>query len=134
VLTTPALGTVASGVISACTSTNMVLVTPNLGTPSALVGTNISGTSNALSSGVGVNQVYSAPTRALATTYTNSSTKSIMMVITSNGTGTGIVTIGGVNVGTVNSSYADTSSYIIPPGATYSVATFTGLVRWTELS
>ncbi|CAB4202459.1 hypothetical protein UFOVP1366_27 [uncultured Caudovirales phage] len=32
---TPALGTVASGVISACTSTSMVLTTPILGTPTS---------------------------------------------------------------------------------------------------
>lgn len=32
---TPALGTVASGVISACTSTSMVLTTPVLGTPTS---------------------------------------------------------------------------------------------------
>ncbi len=34
-LITPALGTVASGVISACTSTGMVMVTPVLGTPTS---------------------------------------------------------------------------------------------------
>ncbi len=34
-LVTPALGTVASGVISACTSTSMVMVTPVLGTPTS---------------------------------------------------------------------------------------------------
>ena len=35
VMTAPALGTVASGIISACTSTSMVLVTPILGTPTS---------------------------------------------------------------------------------------------------
>jgi hypothetical protein len=35
VLTAPVLGTVASGVISACTSTSMALVTPVLGTPTS---------------------------------------------------------------------------------------------------
>ena len=43
-LVTPALGTPASGDISACVSTNQVLTTPDLGTPSALVLTNASGT------------------------------------------------------------------------------------------
>jgi hypothetical protein len=38
-LVTPALGTVASGNISACTSTNMVLTTPNIG---AATGTSLS--------------------------------------------------------------------------------------------
>ena len=35
VMTAPALGTVASGIISACTSTSMALVTPVLGTPTS---------------------------------------------------------------------------------------------------
>jgi len=35
VMTAPALGTVASGIISACTSTSMALVTPILGTPTS---------------------------------------------------------------------------------------------------
>ncbi len=43
VLVTPALGTVASGVISACTSTSMVMVTPLLGTPTSGVLTNCTG-------------------------------------------------------------------------------------------
>jgi hypothetical protein len=42
-LVTPALGTVASGVISACTSTSMVMVTPILGTPTSGVLTNCTG-------------------------------------------------------------------------------------------
>jgi hypothetical protein len=39
----PALGTVASGNISACTSTSMVMVTPILGTPTSGVLTNCTG-------------------------------------------------------------------------------------------
>lgn len=42
-LTAPVLGTVASGVISACTSTSMVMVTPVLGTPTSGVLTNCTG-------------------------------------------------------------------------------------------
>jgi hypothetical protein len=42
-LVTPALGTVASGVISACTSTGMVMVTPILGTPTSGTLTNCTG-------------------------------------------------------------------------------------------
>ena len=42
-LVTPALGTVASGNISACTSTSMVLVTPILGTPTSGTLTNCTG-------------------------------------------------------------------------------------------
>jgi hypothetical protein len=42
-LVTPALGTVASGNISACTSTSMALVTPLLGTPTSGTLTNCTG-------------------------------------------------------------------------------------------
>ena len=42
-LTAPVLGTVASGVISACTSTSMVMVTPVLGTPASGTLTNCTG-------------------------------------------------------------------------------------------
>jgi hypothetical protein len=42
-MVTPALGTVASGVISACTSTSMVMVTPILGTTTSGVLTNCTG-------------------------------------------------------------------------------------------
>ena len=42
-LVTPALGTVASGNISACTSTNMVLASPLLGTPTSGTLTNCTG-------------------------------------------------------------------------------------------
>ena len=44
-LTTPVLGTVTSGVISACTSSGMVMVAPVLGTPASGVLTNMTGTS-----------------------------------------------------------------------------------------
>ena len=71
-LVTPALGTVASGNISACTSTSMVMVTPVLGTPTsgnisnctgsptltapvigAATGTSLSTTGNQVISGTG---------------------------------------------------------------------------------
>ena len=48
VLVAPALGTVASGVISACTSTSMVMVTPVLGTPTSGNLSNCTSTSMAL--------------------------------------------------------------------------------------
>ena len=49
-LTAPVLGTVASGNISACTSTSMVLITPNIG---AATGTSLSTTGNQTISGTG---------------------------------------------------------------------------------
>ena len=45
-LVTHALGTVASGNISACTSTSMVMVTPVLGTPTSGTVTNLTGTAS----------------------------------------------------------------------------------------
>jgi hypothetical protein len=50
-LVTPALGTVASGNISACTSTSMVMVSPVLGTPTSGVLTNCTGTAAGLTAG-----------------------------------------------------------------------------------
>jgi hypothetical protein len=47
-MVTPALGTVASGNISACTSTNMVLTTPNIG---AATGTSLTATGTIVSTG-----------------------------------------------------------------------------------
>jgi len=49
---TPALGTVASGNISACTSTSMVMVTPLLGTPTSGNLSNCTSTSMALTTPV----------------------------------------------------------------------------------
>jgi hypothetical protein len=49
-LTAPILGTVASGNISACTSTSMVLVTPNIG---AATGTSLNTTGNQTITGAG---------------------------------------------------------------------------------
>jgi len=49
-LTAPVLGTVASGNISACTSTSMVLVTPNIG---AAIGTSLNTTGNQTITGAG---------------------------------------------------------------------------------
>ena len=51
-LVTPALGTVASGNISACTSTSMVMVTPVLGTPTSGNLSNCTSTSMALTTPV----------------------------------------------------------------------------------
>jgi len=69
-LTAPVLGTVASGVISACTSTSMVMVTPVLGTPTSGVLTNCTGSptfTDVKSSGL-LATTAAAPTIASATT------------------------------------------------------------------
>ena len=69
-MTAPVLGTVASGDISACTSTSMVMVTPVLGTPTSGVLTNCTGSptfTNVKYSGLVANTA-AAPTIASAAT------------------------------------------------------------------
>lgn len=92
---------------------------------------------------IGWNQTWQDLTasRALATTYTNSTGRPIMVVITTEGTTTGIaLTVNGVVIqrqrsqissGTTNASV----SAIIPSGATYSAANIVSgtLSLWSEL-
>jgi hypothetical protein len=118
------------------------LVTPDLGTPSALVGTNITGTANSLNAGIGVNQTWQSPARAVGTTYTNSSGKPITVAITVTCTDASTVQgliINGATVyaGSVNVATGATGfSLIVPDGATYVTTTNAGtlaLVSWAEL-
>ena len=69
---TPALGTVASGVISACTSTSMVLTTPVLGTP----------TSGNLSNCTSTSMVLTTPILGTPTSGNLSNCTSTSMVLT----------------------------------------------------
>ena len=130
-LVAPALGTVASGVISACTSTNMVLVTPALGTPTALVGTNISGTSTTFSAGFGVNQTYTSPTRVVSTNYTNSGTKPLFVTVMGSA-GNPVIIIDGVSIQSTTSGQR-TCQAVIPPGSVYSVTLGNSVISWTEM-
>lgn len=70
VLTTPVLGTVTSGNISACTSTSMVMVTPVIG---AATGTSLSTTGNQVISGTG-KQGYATGAGGAVTQLTSKST------------------------------------------------------------
>ena len=140
-------GYTASGA-TGTTSTNLVfstsptLVTPALGTPSALVGTNITGTANSLNAGLGVNQTWQGVTRAIGTTYTNSTGKPITAAVsytcTNANTVQGLIISGAtVYAGAVNvATFAGGFSLIIPDGATYVTTTNAGtltLVAWAEL-
>lgn len=69
-LVTPTLGTVASGDISACTSTSMVMVTPVIG---AATGTSLSTTGSQLITGTG-KQGYNTGSGGTVTQLTNKST------------------------------------------------------------
>lgn len=104
-------------------------------------GTNLTGTANSLNAGIGVNQTWQNmnASRALATSYTNSTGKPIMVSITNQGptqttlslTVSGIViSIGGVDGS--GSNNGNSVCGIVPNGATYSCAggAFT---TWAEL-
>jgi len=123
-------------------NTSPTLVTPALGTPSALVATNLTGTANSLNAGIGVNQTWQSVTRAIGTTYTNSTGKPIMVAITascSNGFTVQGLTINGVAVYAASVNVATAASgfsLIVPDGATYVTLTNGGtltLITWVEL-
>jgi hypothetical protein len=125
------------------TSGTVGIVSGDLGTPSALVGTNISGTANSLNAGIGVNQTWTDVTasRAIGTTYTNSTGKPIMVAIsytnTVGSTVQGLV-IGGVTVYAAGSEVGNGSGFslLVPNGATYVTITNGGTmtkVTWYEL-
>lgn len=127
--------------VPAVTAT-MATVSGDLGTPSALVSTNLTGTANSLNAGLGVNQTWQSVTRAIGTTYTNSTGKPITVAITatcSAGLTVQGLTINGVAVyaASVNvASAASGFSLVIPNGATYVTLTNGGtltLVTWVEL-
>jgi len=131
-----------TGTGAAVFATSPTLVTPALGTPSTLVGTNITGTANSLNAGFGVNQTWQAPTRAIGTTYTNSSGKPIMVSVsytcTDANTVQGLIIAGTtVYAGAVNvATFAGAFSLVVPDGATYVTTTNAGtltLVSWAEL-
>lgn len=117
-------------------ATSPTLITPALDTPSALVGTNITGTANSLNAGLGVNQTWQAVTgsRVSGTTYTNSTGKPILIMVRINQSVlNSVVVVGGVTIITANSSTATfvTYSFIVPNSTTYVVtATING---WSEL-
>ena len=142
VATDTLVGKATTDTLTNKTLTSPTLTTPALGTPSALVGTNITGTANSLNAGLGVNQTWQAPTRAIGTTYTNSTGKPIMVAITATcdvaSTVQGLV-IAGTTIYAAAVAVANTGcgiSLLVPDGATYVTTTNSGtltLVTWREL-
>jgi hypothetical protein len=139
-LTSPALsGTVTGTYTLGGTPT---LTAPALGTPTSGVLTNCTGTANSLNAGIGVNQTWTDVTasRALATSYTNSTGKPIQISIACTNTTVTplVVTTGGVSI---KGSSSSTASYhygcislIILNGATYSLAcSGASNINWNEL-
>lgn len=105
-------------------------------------GTSLTGTANSLNAGIGVNQTWQSVTRAIGTTYTNSTGKPIMAAVSY--TCTSAVSVQGfiINGATVYAGAVATAgaaggfSLIIPDGATYVTTTNAGtltLVAWAEL-
>lgn len=124
------------------------LVTPNLGTPSALVGTNITGTAAGLSIGgnaatasnaIGVGQTWQDVTasRAASTTYTNSTGRSIFISVRmAQDDGTLELTVDSLLIGKTGTTAGPvnyTVTAIIPAGSTYSITTTGGTLYWYEL-
>jgi len=119
-------------------ATSPTLVTPALGTPSALVGTNITGTANSLNAGIGVGQTWQNVTssRAVSTTYTNSTGKPIQVIViqSQNNTGGSLTVDGSVRMtstGLSGYSLPCSVTAIIPNNSTYSYNT--GFGTWSEL-
>jgi len=126
------------------TSGTVGIVSGDLGTPSALVGTNISGTSNSFNAGIGVNQTWQDVTasRAIGTTYTNSTGKPILVSMTfscSSANSVQGLTINGVVVyaTAVNVvGFPAGFTLLVPNGGTYVTVTNLGTltkITWAEL-
>jgi hypothetical protein len=126
------------------TSGTVGIVSGDLGTPSALVGTNISGTANSLNAGIGVNQTWTDVTasRAIGTTYTNSTGKPILVSMTFSCNTVNTVqglTINGVVVyctGIQVASQPAGFTLLVPNGGTYVTVTNLGTltkITWAEL-
>ncbi len=81
-------------------------------------------------SGIGFGQTWQAVTRTSGTTYTNSTSKPIMIVASIYGINAGLsITVDSVNMGTVNGNYGGSITTIVPVGKTYVI---TG--AWSYLS
>lgn len=128
--------------VSDLTAGRAISATTVTATTFAGAGTSLTGTANSLNAGLGVNQTWQTPARAVGTTYTNSTGKPITVAITV--TCTNALTVQGliingatVYAGSVNVATAACGfSLIIPDGATYVTTTNGGtlsLVSWAEL-
>jgi hypothetical protein len=132
-------------------SNSPTLVSPALGTPSALVGTNITGTAAGLSIGgnaatatsaanaIGVGQTWQDVTasRAASTTYTNSTGRPIFISVRmEQDDGTLNLTVDGLMIGRTGYTAGPvnyTLTAIVPAGSTYLVTTTGGTLFWYEL-
>ena len=131
--------TTSTGTGAGVHQTNPALVTPDLGTPTALVATNATGTATALNAGIGVGQTWQNMGRSAGVTYTNSTSKPIYVLITCisgpvtiTGTVDGLGFYSGIGAGSFYN--ASTIYLIVPVGSTYSTNSFgAGSPSWFEL-
>ena len=134
VTTAKLASTTGSGAVVLATSPT--LTTPDLGTPSALVATNLTGTANSLNAGIGVNQTWQDVTasRAVSTNYTNTTGKPIFVKVTyQNGSLNAVC--GGVTLAPASAVAGEYASqnFIVPPSQVYSVTSGGTKISWTEL-
>lgn len=142
--------TTSTGSGNVVLSTSPTLVTPNLGTPSTLVGTNITGTAAGLSIGgnaatasnaIGYNQTWQdvSASRASGTTYTNNTGRPIFISVRwDRDDGTLTLTVDGLDIGRTGSTAGPvyyTLTAIIPASSTYSATASGsgGTLSWYEL-
>lgn len=97
----------------------------------------LGGNSNFPTNTIGVNQSWQDVTgsRALSTTYTNSTGRPIMVLITMTvGAGVGNVIVNGLTIGSTDAATGTNTpiTFIVPIGGTYSI-TGDAIVRWAEL-
>lgn len=95
---------------------------------------------NAGNLGIGAGQTWQDVTasRAVGTTYTNTTGRPIMVMFSGDGPGgVAAITIGGVIVGYIDeysaSSDKSTISFIVPDNTTYSIGSEAVLTLWSEL-
>ena len=121
------------------------LISP--GTSGNVLTSNGTDWTSAAPGGLGVGQTWTLPTRAAGTTYTNSTSKPIFVMInitqSLSGSGNINILVGAVTI--FNSSYGSNASgsgqpnsamFIVPAGSTYriNVSGNTGVGTWAELS
>lgn len=89
-------------------------------------------TANSYDLGVGQTWQDVTGSRAVGTTYTNSTGKPITVIIYHTGT-TKFVYVGGVAIGSTNTTVTMPFTIVVPNGVTYSTDAGTTIVKWSEL-
>lgn len=138
--------TTSTGTGAVVLGTSPTLITPALGTPTALVATNATGTANSLNAGVGVNQTWQSLTgsRAYNTTYYNTTGKPIHVSVNINSGGNLFsyvdLYVDGLQIvrnGDLNGNQGANFGWgyvLVPNGSSYYATTqYYGIYGWFEL-